>query len=57
MTDLSVVEMQSLEAGFGWTLCGIALGVTIGATVFYGGVGFALTANKAWVSCILPAVL
>lgn len=57
MTRLSTDEMRYLEAGSDWTWCGIALGVTIGSTLLYGGVGFALTVNKAFVACILPAVL
>lgn len=57
MRDLSAVQMRALQGGFGWTWCGIALGATIGATLLYGGVGFALTVNKAFVACTLPAVL
>jgi hypothetical protein len=55
--ELSRSEMVSLEGGIGWTWCGIAVGLAFGATVIYGGVGFALTVNKAFVACIIPAVL
>ena len=57
MKELSPSEMASLEGGIGWTWCGIAVGLALGATVIYGGVGFALTVNKAFVACIIPAVL
>ena len=53
---LSDAEMDALPPGGGWTWCGIAVGLTIGATLMYGGVGFALTANKAFVSCVVPAL-
>jgi hypothetical protein len=46
--------MAAVQGGIGWTWCGIAVGIAFGATVMYGGVGFALTANKAFVACILP---
>jgi hypothetical protein len=52
--ELSASEMATLQGGIGWTWCGIALGIAFGATVMYGGMGFALTANKAFVACILP---
>jgi hypothetical protein len=40
-----------------WTACGFATGVTFGATVFFGGIGFALTVNKALAACTLAVVL
>jgi len=55
--ELSASEMAALQGGIGWTWCGIAVGLALGATVMYGGMGFALTVNKAFVACILPAVL
>ncbi len=55
MRDLTAEEMGGLQGGIGWTWCGVAVGIAFGATVMYGGVGFALTANKAFVACILPA--
>ena len=57
MKELSASEMASLEGGIGWTWCGIAVGLAFGATVLYGSVGFALTVNKAFVACIIPAVV
>ena len=57
MKELSASEMASLEGGISWTWCGIAVGLAFGATVLYGGVGFALTVNKAFVACIIPAVV
>jgi hypothetical protein len=57
MKELSASEMASLHGGIGWTWCGIAVGIAFGATVMYGGIGFALTANKAFVACVLPAIL
>ena len=57
MRELSKDQMGVLAAGGGWTWCGIALGVTIGAMLMYGGIGFALTVNKAFVFCIVPAMI
>ncbi len=57
MREMSTEEMGSIAVGAGWTWCGIAVGMTIGASLLYGGVGFALTANKAFVACIVPAVM
>ena len=56
MKTLSETELDALSAGGSWTWCGIAIGMTIGATLMYGGIGFALTANKAFVSCVVPAM-
>ena len=56
MIELTEQEMACLDGG-SWTWCGIALGATIGASLMYGGVGFALTANKAFVACLVPALM
>ena len=57
MREMSLDEMRGVAAGSGWTWCGIAVGLTIGATMMYGGVGFALTVNKTFVACIVPALM
>lgn len=56
MRELSMQEMSAIEPGHGWTMCGVGLGVMLGATVMYGGVGFLFTVNKAWVACVVPAL-
>ncbi len=56
MSELSEGDMAVL-AGGSWTWCGIAVGMTIGASLMYGGIGFAVTVNKAFVACVVPAVM
>ena len=56
MRELSEHEMDVIPPGGDWTWCGIAVGLTAGATLMYGGVGFALTVNKAVVACFIPAL-
>jgi len=54
MHELTHDQMSTLSGGETvWTLCGIATGATLGASVLFGGVGFALTINKALALCTL----
>jgi len=54
MIPLSETEMLQLSGGdYAMTWCGIAVGGTLGATLMYGGIGFALTINKAFTLCTL----
>lgn len=57
MTELTEREMAALFGGGDrlWTGCGIATGATLGATIFFGGLGFALTVNKALAACAIAA--
>jgi hypothetical protein len=59
MNTLTEREMLSLsgEGDALWSACGFATGVTFGATVFFGGLGFMLTVNKALATCGLAAFL
>ena len=57
MKELTLDQVQELDGAYErWTACGIAVGVNIGATFFFHGVGFALTINKALVACALDAL-
>jgi bacteriocin-like protein len=59
MNTLTDREMASISGGGDalWSACGFATGVTFGATVFFGGLGFMLTVNKALATCGLAAFL
>lgn len=57
MQELSITQMAELTGGGrANTICGIAVGATIGASVLFGGIGFALTINKAVAACTVAAL-
>lgn len=57
MQALTSTQMAEIDGGYErWTACGIGVGVTAGATFFFGGVGFALTVNKAIAACTIDAL-
>ena len=55
MRDLTFDELTSLQAGGErlWTACGAATGIAVGATIYFGVVGLALTINKALAACAI----
>lgn len=57
MYELTFNEMDALVGGSAAaTACGIAVGATIGASLIWGGIGFALTINKAIAACTVAAL-
>ena len=57
MHELSETQLSVLKGGeTAWTLCGIATGATLGASLLFGGMGFALTVNKALAFCTLAVL-
>ena len=52
MRHLTRAEMRSL-AGGDWldVTCGMMIGATVVGTATFGGIGFALTINKALAAC------
>lgn len=59
MTTLTEQEILSISGGGPafWTACGISTGILVGATIYFGAIGFALTANKALATCGLALAL
>lgn len=57
MRELTTEQMSELEGGYEkYTACGIAVGITVGASVFFGVAGFAVTVNKAIATCAVEAL-
>jgi len=59
MQELTASEICGIPEGGAplRTICGISVGMTIGATVGFGLTGFLLTFNKAAALCSLSSVL
>ena len=53
VTQMAAVQGGSLDAN---EVCGIAVGATVMATALFGGVGFALTINKAIAACTIAVL-
>lgn len=54
MRELTIEQMNATMGGDAAdTACGIAVGATIGASLIWGGIGFALTINKAIAACTI----
>ncbi len=53
MNELRTCELAALPAGGGplRTICGVSVGLTIGATTIFGLTGFLLTFNKSVTLC------
>lgn len=59
MQTLTEQELITITGGGDafWTACGLTTGIAVGATIYFGVIGFALTVNKALATCGLAAVL
>lgn len=58
MISLTEAEMRSLTGG-DWldVTCGMMIGATMVGTATFGGIGFALTINKALAACGLAIAI
>ncbi len=55
MDEITEQEMIRTIGGASRMFCGVGVGATIGSTVLFGMVGFAVTVNKALAACTIAA--